>query len=480
MKFTPEIEAFIKNYVKDLEDNNAALFVGAGMSKAAGYVDWIELLKEIADELKLKSENESGNLISLAQFHFNETGGRAGLTRKILEEFSRHTEFTENHKIIARLPIRTIWTTNYDSLLEDAMRAANKVVETKHQVKQLANSKPRRDVVIFKMHGDSQHPADAILTKQQYESYYKTHEPFITALSGDLVSKTFLFIGFSFSDPNLDYVLSRLNIQFGADRRQHYCFIKKETRKKDEDGELYSYRIRKQELMIGDLKRYGIKTLLIEDYPVITNVLKEIENRFQKKTIFISGSAEEYGSWERSQALSFIHQLSKGLVESGYTIVTGFGWGVGSAVINGALDGIYAHPDRYSEEQIIMRPFPQFKSGSKELPEMREAYRRRMISLAGIVVILFGNKLNSEKKLIMAPGVRREFEIATELGLVPIPIASTGYVAEEIYHEIMNDPARYYGEEKWIVSIIKKLSSASLDSDEIIKQIISIVQLLNK
>ena len=67
------------------------------------------------------------------------------------------------------------------------------------------------------MHGDVHHPADAIITKEQYESYYKTHEPFVTTLSGDLISKTFLFIGFSFTDPNLDYVLSRLNIQFGED-----------------------------------------------------------------------------------------------------------------------------------------------------------------------------------------------------------------------------------------------------------------------
>jgi hypothetical protein len=79
-------------------------------------------------------------------------------------------------------------------LIEDSLKAANKVVDIKHQVKQLANTRPKRDVVIYKMHGDVHHPADAILTKEQYESYYKTHEAFVTALSGDLISKTFLFM----------------------------------------------------------------------------------------------------------------------------------------------------------------------------------------------------------------------------------------------------------------------------------------------
>ena len=32
MKFNKDIEAFIKDFVKDLRENNAAVFAGAGMS----------------------------------------------------------------------------------------------------------------------------------------------------------------------------------------------------------------------------------------------------------------------------------------------------------------------------------------------------------------------------------------------------------------------------------------------------------------
>src|SRR6185503_15366415 len=105
-----------------------------------------------------------------------------------------------------------------------------------------------------------------IITKEQYEAYYRTHEDFITLLESDLISKTFLFIGFSFTDPNLDYVLSRLNIQFGENSRQHYCFIKKHTKQPGEDDEIFNYKVRKQNLMIGDLKRYKIKAILVDEY----------------------------------------------------------------------------------------------------------------------------------------------------------------------------------------------------------------------
>ena len=342
------------------------------------------------------------------------------------------------------------------------------------------NTSPKRDVVVYKMHGDVDHSADAIITKEQYERYYKTHESFITALSGDLISKTFLFIGFSFTDPNLDYVLSRLNIQFGENNRQHYCFIKKQTQQDGEDEELHKYNVRKQQLMMGDLKRYRIKAILIEDYADITAILKEIENRFKKKTVFISGSAEEYGSWNRNQAQRFIHKLSKALITGGFNIVNGFGWGVGSAVINGALEAVYQKPEKYSEDQLIMKPFPQFETGGKQLVDLWEDYRQKMIALAGISIIIFGNKKDTSGNIIAANGVVREFSIAIEHGLIPIPIVSTGYVAGEIYATIMKSPEKYYSAVEWIIPSIEELSAVDLSEEQIIKKVITIIQNINK
>ncbi|MDD4822029.1 MAG: SIR2 family protein [Bacteroidales bacterium] len=479
MPFDREIEAFIKNFVLDLSENNVAIFAGAGMSKGAGYVDWSELLNDIAEEIGLNVKIES-DLISLAQYHVNERGGKAGIIKKILQEFSEQAEPSDNHKLLARLPITTYWTTNYDTLIEDSLKDAFKIVDIKHQVEQLSNTRPKRDVVLYKMHGDVHHPADAILTKEQYEFYYRTHEHFITALSGDLISKTFLFIGFSFTDPNLDYVLSRLNYQFGDINKQHYCFIKKESKETDDDDEVFKYKQRKQKLRVDDLKRYRIKALLVDNYIDITEILKEIEKRYIKKTIFISGSAEEYGQWDRNQAQSFVHTMSKKIVTSNFRVVNGFGWGIGSAVINGALEAVYERPDKYSEDQLIIKPFPQFETGGKKLSELWEDYRQRMIALAGIAVFIFGNKSDGKGAVIPANGVMREFEIAVQHGLIPIPIAGTGYITNDIYKEILKSPEKYYTGIEWIIPIIKELASDKLTVDEIIKKVLFIIQTINK
>jgi hypothetical protein len=476
-KFTPTVEAFIKTYVKDLEEGSAAVFAGAGLSRNCGFVNWSELLSEIAIELGLSVKLEH-DLISVAQYHVNSKNSSNGLARKILEEFSEQAEPSESHRILARLPINTYWTTNYDKLIENSLAENFRVADVKRKVDDLVMTRPKRDAVVYKMHGDVDSPTLAVLYKAQYEQYYKTHEQFITALSGDLISKTFLFIGFSFADPNLDYVMSRLHVK-DSHRRTHYCFLRKEPDEMQdgEDAEAAKYRQRRQDHHVRDLLRFGIEAILVEEYQDIPVILKEIESRFLKKTIFISGSAEQYGDWEKQDALNFIHSLSSSLISQGYRIVNGFGWGVGSAVINGALDAIYAKPDKFSEDQLVMRPFPQVASNGKDLKQLWEEYRRRMIGLSGISLYLFGNKIDGGT-LVNANGVRREFQIAHEAEKAVIPIGATGFMAKELADEMLAAPSKYFVNYPWLEDEIRKLADQKMDPKKIEKQILLIIKRL--
>jgi hypothetical protein len=477
-----EIKAFIDDFVTDLAAHNAAIFAGAGMSKAAGFVDWAEMLADIAKELGLEIDKE-WDLISLAQYHVNEKDSRAKVTKKIISEFVEDIDLTENHRIIARLPVSTYWTTNYDRLIENALREANRRPDVKHEVGQIFNTRPKRDAVVYKMHGDIDHATEATLTKEDYEHYHTTNEGFINALTGDLTTKTFLFIGFSFTDPNLDYVLSRIATKHRKNRRDHYFFVRRPKLGEDANKTQadFDYNTRKHQLKVRELKRYGIQALEIDEYPQITEILKEIESRFRKRTIFISGSAEEYGGWDQQEAQKFIHKLSNHIVKADFRIVNGFGWGVGSAVINGALDAVYEKPERYSEDQLIMKPFPQFKTGEKELKVLWEEYRQRMIKLAGIAIFLFGNKKDEDGKNILANGIRLEFEIAKQHGLIPIPILATGYMAKELFDEISKDFKSWYAENEEIIPLVEELSTYSAkEDDKIISTIIKIIKGVNK
>ena len=426
------VDHFIENYTKAIKEDGAAIFAGAGMSRGAGFVNWKELLRTIADELNLRIEKEEHDLVALAQYYCNEHRGRGRLNQIITDEFQSKALITENHRILSRLPISTYWTTNYDTLIETAMREIGKISDVKVSPENLAVTVNDRDAVVYKMHGDVSQVHKAIINRDDYERYELTHSLFTTALQGDLVSKTFLFIGFSFNDPNLNYILSRIRVRLEGNQRPHYCFLKK-IKETDDD---YEYARVKQELQVNDLKRFSINTILIDDYSDITTILKKIESRFKKNSVFISGSAVEYGLFSEDKAAELLHNLSCQLVRKDFRIISGFGAGVGSYIINGALEQLQLAKKVGIEKNLVLYPFPQKSSGGKSLEELWEGYRRRMLEEAGIAIFLFGNR-KKDGVTIDAEGVKEEFEIATSLGLKIIPIGVTGYQTKKIYDQVI-------------------------------------------
>ena len=114
------------------------------------------------------------------------------------------------------------------------------------------------------MHGDISNPNQTVLIKDDYEKYFLTGQAFITALTGDLISKTFLFLGFSFSDPNIDYVLSRIRASYVKNMRTHYCFIKRINESDFPDPDTLAYKQRQQDLFVADLKRFNVQAVLLD------------------------------------------------------------------------------------------------------------------------------------------------------------------------------------------------------------------------
>ncbi len=115
-----ELVQFAEKYLKAINNENAAIFAGAGLSVSTGLVNWKNLLRDIAVELNLDIDKED-DLISLAQYYENEKGGRGSINDKLIEEFTKDVTESENHRILASLPIKTYWTTNYYDLIEKSI-----------------------------------------------------------------------------------------------------------------------------------------------------------------------------------------------------------------------------------------------------------------------------------------------------------------------------------------------------------------------
>lgn len=480
-----EIDSFIDDYIKCIKEGCAAIFAGAGLSVASGYVDWKELLRNPAKRIGLDVNKET-DLVALAQYIYNKDGSKQPMAELIRNNFVSCNNINENHEILAKLPIKTYWTTNYDSLIEDSLKKNGKNPDVKKSVKDLSTIISKRDAVVYKMHGDISNASDVVLIKEDYELYDLRNQLFSISLKRDLISKTFLFIGFSFEDPNLEYILSKVRILTDGYSRKHYCFFRKVNESdysNDEEGKKkYQYDRLKQELKCADLmRRYNIHSLMVDEYSDITQILKRIEKGYKKDHVLISGSADEFEEFKIKdiEPLEFIHKLSGEISKLGCKVITGFGKGIGSAVLNGVLDYIYKTNTRKLDDHIIMRPFPLYVTSDVDLEQIKKEYRKQMVELGGIAVFVLGNK-TVNGSIQIADGVIEEFELAIDNGLNVIPIGVTGYASEILWNRLIENFEKFYPDNIDLKKDFELLGDSELTSDVIIKTVCKIISELKE
>nr|VFK16768.1 MAG: SIR2-like domain-containing protein [Candidatus Kentron sp. LPFa] len=443
-KPTREQSQFIKRYAEVLGSGDAALFAGAWLSRAAGYVDWRALLKEIAIDLDLDIDRES-DLVALAQYHLNEKRTRWRLNQAIVDRLAGSAILTKAHRILARLPISTVWTTNYDQLLERSFEDAGKVVDLKLTQENLAQTRRGRDVALYKMHGCVTQPHEAVLTKDDYERYEMTRPLFVESLKGDLIARSFLFLGFSFADPNIDYILSRARVLLGANAREHFCVMRKPQRPNGADARQqaeYEYEQRKTELRHADLLRFGIETIWVDEFDHIEPLLDALSSFIHRKSVFVSGAAHDPAPLGRDRLDGLARGIGMRLIGEGYNLVSGFGLSPGEQCVIGALRALYRIPKGDDLERLVVRPFPRVEPASQQIQNTH--HREDLIARSGALVVLAGNRRQADADGVEAsPGVLEEVDIALRAGKRVIPIGATGHAARKIWERAKAEPERY-------------------------------------
>lgn len=426
-----ERQEFIERYSDEIYNRQAAFFVGAGLSCACGLPSWSKFLKSFAKSLNIKID-KGADLLSVAQFYVNSQRCRNLLNQHIVDAFGKNVPAHESHKLLVKLPVDVVWTTNYDTILEHAYEDQNKTPDIKSKKGDFTIKTQGCDLTLYKMHGDVRDPQNAVLTKDDYEQYPFANSIFINQLKSDLCAKTFLFLGFSMDDPNLKQVLAHLRVDMGPNPKTHYLIYKKETleneeekedkqkdkkeeseeekKKKAEERKKAEEAIRQYEhLWMEDLLRYGIQTIVIDRYEDLPDILHKINLRINNRRIFISGSFNRQTSEQRfsnQKALHFCYSLVYKIVSKGNGIITGFGAGVGNSTIKAILQ--YAALDRRSRIDKMLHIFPYGKTGTINdidlliPPDDDEtqwrSYRQNSLSHSGISLFIYGEKTKKEEK----------------------------------------------------------------------------------
>lgn len=464
------INVFITAYLEALREGNAALFAGAGLSIPGGLADWRRLTQGLAVELGLAADQET-DMLALAQYYEN-VRGRGQLNQVLLNEFGRKATETEAHRLLAALPIPVIWTTNYDKLIETASLNGGRTVDVKIHPEDLALSLPGRDTVIYKMHGDLAALNEAVLTKTDFETFNERRRLFTTVLQSDLSTKTFLFLGFSFNDPNLETILAGMKSMLGKSLRTHYCLMRQVQRSDFATDREYHHASKLSELKAANLARYGVQVAFLESYSQITELLARLQTLLRRSTLFLSGTAAEYVGWEERRADALGHAIGRALVAHGFRVATGYGLRVGDSLVRGLL----AEASRLgisSGKVLELGHLPEPSAG----PSAWHKFRTEMLRISGCSIFLFGNKIGPTGRLEDASGMIDEFEIGTGQNVVPIPVGATGSVAAKLWRTVMDRFDAYVKNES-LRPFYEDLGDPQLANAEIVDRIVKILTLL--
>lgn len=190
------------------------LFLGAGLSKGSGLPDWSELIAHLVDDLRIPHPVKHLDYLDVAQWYSeHERFGPTKLAEYIstaLADPQKQTRPTLAHYLLLSLPVRYVITTNYDHLLEQALHALRRNPLPIIRQQEVARTGPGEGVYVIKFHGDISDPQNLVLTRDDYDQFFRARPAMASLLEGLLLNETIFFVGYSLRDPNLRQIYSRI------------------------------------------------------------------------------------------------------------------------------------------------------------------------------------------------------------------------------------------------------------------------------
>lgn len=469
------IPHFIEHFTRKMKIKKASLFFGAGISKDSGFPCWDEVLKPYSESLNLNWQFEKNDLPLIAQFaydsepmHFNDN------TQRIFSKPSKENKIIDS---FISLPVDNIWTTNFETSIENSCerKIREKALKSYHvfgldEDNTTLNTFEKN---IYKINGTiANNASNYIFVKEDFYRHRNKQNKYLSLLQKKLQENSFLFYGYSFSDDIVLNEISKLKYQLEIPTDKlpiHYRFV---AAKNIESNEEISHINYYSEYLN---KYYNIKTIIIPSYDVMSNILSNLMKLFYIDNIYISGAISNFDQLSEKTVQEFTSTLSKKLIANNYKIYSGYGRGVGSALLKGAIDHVSLDfYDRLSEV-ISLNPFPyEFQDFSDK---DKNQYRYFIQKQCGVSIFIFGNKIEKEGNLT---GMIEELKIASNLNHFVIPIPQTGFTSKFLYDKIFQQDTEFANIPFQHMASFKTNNNLSENTDEIIDDLIMVLQKIRR
>jgi hypothetical protein len=238
------------------EEAHVLIFLGAGLSYGVGrftgrrnfefaggrpdphrFPAWAQLIERMKG-IAVGTTSETLRQESIARFFAdNDPLDCAQLFRSLVGE-DNYVEFltsqfetrpddadllTPSHEALVLLPAKTIFTTNYDELIELSFERWNGPLVVSSTLEEFQRNQvayPEHHLV--KLHGTISEPDSIVLTRDDYARSRQERQELFAHLAHEIRYTAFLFVGFSLTDPNFMIIRDQARVVMGENLPASY------------------------------------------------------------------------------------------------------------------------------------------------------------------------------------------------------------------------------------------------------------------
>lgn len=272
------IDHIPRELLDDISSGECLPVVGAGLSRNAVLPPdcqmplWNDLGAEFAKKLDMVFTGKPIDALSC----YCDRRGKLEFARKLRRCLHINTARPGKvHTCFAKLPFRSVLTTNLDFLLEQAYTAVGKPCIPVVDQDLLSFGQSDGETRLIKMHGDLHHPSLMVVTEEDYDTFRDNREDMFLAVANLLICHSVLFVGYSIDDPDFRQVWKLVDKHLKGLRRPSYALLVGATA-----DEADTYRRRGVKVVIslpGPQKYYG--KILSEVFRQIGDAISSIPGK---------------------------------------------------------------------------------------------------------------------------------------------------------------------------------------------------------
>ena len=236
----PDIPKPPDDLVKLLCKGRCILFAGAGASIDAKLPSWQEMIRDLVDFVERVGSLEKndadevrgllaqGELLILADY-CRQKLGPYDFASYIRDRLSQAERVSRTHRLLSEIPFRAAVTTNFDPFIERSRLNAELIMPEEMEklgsvgVRELIQDTSSFPVV--KMHGSYKQADSIVLTQRDFRNLLFKKPKYREFLKQLFTEFTLFFYGYSFRDPNVNFMLQDIMSTYEGRARPHYALL---------------------------------------------------------------------------------------------------------------------------------------------------------------------------------------------------------------------------------------------------------------